>query len=326
MKKAKPQQLDLDAVRLSFNQRLPMVGKLKEEAEFILDHSIRTNTIKIHSIESRIKTIDSFLTKCRERDYKDPFEEIRDILGLRVICLFRSDLSRVDEAIKTAFEVTKVDDKVSQGDGFGYMSVHYFCKIPASHTGPRYEGIKDSEFEVQVRTLCMNAWAVVSHYLDYKGDWDVPAELKRALNALSGLFYIADNQFEQVYHARQTSLENALREPLSALKQSAEIDLDTLTGYMSKKFPDRFVPPSGDSMLVQQLKQAGFTSIEELDAEITRISDAFLRYEAAHPPLTGGPSFNAVGAVRISMELASKKFYEVTGSTFEPVRAFSQWK
>lgn len=36
-------------------------------------------------------------------------------------------------------------------------------------------------FEIQVRTLCMHAWAVVSHYLDYKGDWDVPADLKLSL-------------------------------------------------------------------------------------------------------------------------------------------------
>jgi hypothetical protein len=41
----------------------------------------------------------------------------------------------------------------------------------------------------------MHCWAAVSHYLDYKGDWDVPVDLKRALSALSGLFYVADNEF-----------------------------------------------------------------------------------------------------------------------------------
>jgi ppGpp synthetase/RelA/SpoT-type nucleotidyltranferase len=70
----------------------------------------------------------------------------------------------------------------------GYLSIHYTCRMPDRYLGPRYELTSGIVFEVQVRTLCMHAWATVSHYLDYKGDWDVPAELKRSLSALSGLF------------------------------------------------------------------------------------------------------------------------------------------
>lgn len=41
----------------------------------------------------------------------------------------------------------------------------------------------------------LNAWASISHYLGYKKESDIPAELRRDFNALSGLFYVADTHF-----------------------------------------------------------------------------------------------------------------------------------
>ena len=61
----------------------------------------------------------------------------------------------------------------------------------AEYSGPRYDNIAVLPFEIQVRTIAMDAWANVSHHLDYKSDKDVPAELRKDFYALSGLFYLA---------------------------------------------------------------------------------------------------------------------------------------
>src|SRR5260370_35528939 len=105
------------------------------------------------------------------------------------------------------------------------MPLHYIAQIPERYKGPRYDKLSSLKFEIQLRTLAMHSWAVISHYIDYKGDWDVPAHLKRSLNALSGLFYVADEQFEQFYIARMQAKTVAKE---NAAQGASEINLDTL--------------------------------------------------------------------------------------------------
>ena len=70
---------------------------------------------------------------------------------------------------------------------FDYMSLHIIARL------------KDEDgsipFEIQVRTIAQDAWASISHYLDYKKTEGVPEELRRNFYALNGLFYIADFNF-----------------------------------------------------------------------------------------------------------------------------------
>jgi putative GTP pyrophosphokinase len=64
--------------------------------------------------------------------------QINDVAGIRVVCLFLSDLDRVSDIVSSLFEVIAKEDKVRQdrAEVFGYMSHHY----------PRYDHIKDLEF------------------------------------------------------------------------------------------------------------------------------------------------------------------------------------
>jgi len=55
----------------------------------------------------------------------------------------------------------------------------------------------------------MHAWSIISHYLDYKTPNAVPSELKRDFNALSGLFYVADQHFEMFFKSSKASRKKA---------------------------------------------------------------------------------------------------------------------
>jgi hypothetical protein len=161
----------------------------------------------------------------------------------------------------------------------------------------------------------MHCWAAVSHYIDYKGDWDVPLDLKRALSALSGLFYVADSEFEQFYAARIASKQRAEQQPQSS--ESQEINLDTVAAYIADKFPDRrqlndIDDKSYVSNLVMQLKEAGYTSMAQIDRDITRASDAFAHFEGLMSKRNDGSKyFAALAAVRISLVIASPAFNKV---------------
>ncbi len=281
-----------------YANRFPVFEALCSEANYIVTQAIIESQIKIHEIESRIKTYDSIARKLNEASAGFAEGGLTDTVGLRIICLFRSDLNQIYSIIEKEFIVISSDNKIEAApDTFGYMSVHYLCRLKDEVKGRRYDAIKGLIFEVQVRTLCMHAWAVISHYLDYKAEWDIPGGLKKDLNALSALFYLADTQYEQIFNARDVSRATSATELATSTAGSTPINLDTLFAFLSRKYPDRALDRSSVSSLTGELIEAGIDEIEELSAELDRRKEEF---EAAESKRREGP-FAAVGVVRISL-------------------------
>jgi ppGpp synthetase/RelA/SpoT-type nucleotidyltranferase len=195
--------MELDAIKTEYQRLTPKYDRLKGEVSYILQQELDARHIPVHLIEGRTKTVESLVDKANGLNLEEPFDGITDICGVRVICLFRSDLSKIGEAIAGAFEIETKDDKItgSPVQEFGYLSVHYVGKLPQHYRGARYDDIKDLRFELQVRTMAMHAWDAISHHIDYKSAVAVPTELRKDFYALSALFYLADSQFETLLRA-----------------------------------------------------------------------------------------------------------------------------
>jgi putative GTP pyrophosphokinase len=165
------------------------------------------------------------------------------------VCLFISDISRTNDIVKKHFYIISEDNKIDQTESsFGYLSVHFIVKLKDNCSGPRYDPIIGLTFEIQVKTLAMDAWANISHYLDYKSELDIPKELKRDFYALSGLFYVADKHFEMFFKSRE---RNTRRLEELEITPDQEINLDSLTVYLNKRLPDRDrSSPDGVSKMV----------------------------------------------------------------------------
>ena len=187
-------QDDIDQLRNEYDSRKGLFNQLIETIKFIISQKIQN--IKIHSFNHRVKGFDSFVDKIRRKGVKEPFQEIMDIVGLRIVCLFHSDVKDIGTIVEKNFEIIEKDDKIDGVDVniFGYMSLHYKAKL--KDVQPDYKDIKDIPFEIQIRTIAQDAWASISHNLDYKNESELPIHLKRDFHALSGLFYVADTHFE----------------------------------------------------------------------------------------------------------------------------------
>jgi putative GTP pyrophosphokinase len=169
---------------------LPGFEDLRDKAAHSLREAISKYWIKVHSITERIKSFDSCVNKVAVKKIEEPFRDIEDFVGLRVVCLFLSDLDRVEKVINETFEVIHREDKTNDSgkDVFGYMGTHCIVKLKTKgKTNPM-------PFEIQIRTIAQDAWASVSHHLDYKTN-SIPEHLKKDFHALSGLFYVADTHF-----------------------------------------------------------------------------------------------------------------------------------
>lgn len=294
-------------------------GRLQEEAVYTLGTRIKAAGIKLHSLTSRVKTLMSLEEKVQRKGYADPLAQTPDVVGVRAVVLFRSDMAEVAEIVSSEFEVMDVSDTVAGADDpstFGYMSQHFEARIPSALAGPRYEGLAGIRFEVQVRTLLMDAWANVSHYLAYKGESSIPSELRRDFNALSGLFYVADTHFEMFFDQTKVVREQADRQ-LTEDSGSIPLNLDTLAAFLAQRFPDReHAPRENVGELADQLLENGFESIADVEDMLTTTKDGFARREEQWPPFKkSGDRFKDVGVVRVSMREAGHQVKSKRRST-----------
>lgn len=312
---------DPESLSAQYASRKPRYQELCSEVEFTLERKLNEAGIKWHSVTTRVKELDSFLEKVERKDYANAFEQSEDLAGARIVCLFMVDLDRVGEVISTVFDVIAKEDKINEGEAsaFGYMSHHYICRLAARYSGERYDGIKGIKFEVQVRTILMDAWANMSHYLSYKNDQSIPQGLVKDFHALSGLLYVADRQFESLYKSSSRSAEIANEKVLRSPEvQESEVNSDTVRALLERAYPDRNAASSiAVSEFTSELRDAGFSELAEIDRILAETLEMTLAEERMHPPRArrsdGSASmlFNRVGLARSAFELYSPKFAEI---------------
>lgn len=302
-------------VEIFFRDNNVRLQKLQQESVYTIKEKLNENGIKTHNIISIIKNKSSLIQKMEDKGYKDPKNDIEDIVGIRIVCLFLGQIDEIRRILMNIFELIKEDDKIKSGEAnyFGYMSWHGIFRFPGNFQGPRYDDIKDLKFEVQVRTISMDAWASISHHLDYKSVEGVPKELKRDFIALSGLFYVADTHFQMFFDEKQ-QYKNLIRRTLSTegYTESSPLNVDTLSEYLKQKFLHRHEDQElwweEVASLEETVRRAGYSDLAQLDRSIDRCWPAFLRYESNHPPdREEGRKFTDIGAVRVCMQILHSK-------------------
>ena len=168
-----------------------------KEAEIRVTDKIRTFLsnagLVVATVESRIKSEESLAGKLELKGHKySSLSDITDILGVRVITFYIDDVDKVASAMERLFEVdweNSVDKrKLHEIDSFGYLSLHYVCRIPDS----------PFRFEAQIRTILQHAWANMNHDTGYKSGVEVPREYLRNLNRLAGMLEMVDEQFSRI--------------------------------------------------------------------------------------------------------------------------------
>ncbi len=196
------------ALREQYENRYDSLIELKRVVEQVSRRALSQKKIKFHSVGGRVKDFDSFQDKILRKGLSDPFNDVKDLVGVRVVCLFRPEVEKAASIIKDTFNILEVDDQMEgvSPDNFGYMALHLKAKLKDLQVEPNMEIVKSFPFEVQIRTIAQDAWATISHHLDYKKESDIPEKLKRDFHALSGLFYVADVHFSLLETEKAKSL------------------------------------------------------------------------------------------------------------------------
>jgi ppGpp synthetase/RelA/SpoT-type nucleotidyltranferase len=299
---------DQEKLKKEYDLAYPLYERLVEEVCFVLRDETQRYGIKLHGdVSHRIKTFESLYQKIQRREWSN-VPEITDIAGVRIVSLYRSDLRRFEKIIVENFDV--LSDSTSrtwEETQFGYMADHYIVRLKQESKGRRYDQIKSLKCEIQVRTVLMDAWASVSHHLAYKREIDIPSELRRDFNAVSGLLYAADTHFELFKDAVEKSRKE-LTDTVNTNKfdLSQEINLDSLEVYLKWKMPDRERTfAEFYSVLVSELSNLGYKRILELDRMIRRSMTAAETLEAEE---MGKKFYTDTGLVKICLLLSNERY------------------
>ncbi|MDY5212823.1 RelA/SpoT domain-containing protein [Intestinibacter sp.] len=183
---------------------------------------------KVHSVKTRVKDPKRLLQKLvrktpdrREKygenynfniqNYKD---EITDIMGIRVIHLFKEDWEEIHQFITEKWEVIEIVANIREGDNVapfeeksipvrsrisGYRSVHYLIKY-----GTKYDS---SIIEIQVRTIFEEGYGEIDHQLRYSHDYDIPEVLAQNLMLLNRIAGTSDEMASLINKLNQSFSE-----------------------------------------------------------------------------------------------------------------------
>jgi ppGpp synthetase/RelA/SpoT-type nucleotidyltranferase len=189
---------------MQYHQLLPIYEQMVEVIPEKLKEFFADAGIIIAALEHRVKTEKSLEGKLQLKGSKyNSIHDVTDVVGIRVITFYIDDVDKVASVLERWFEIdweNSIDKrKAHEIDSFGYLSVHYICRIPeSSYSDPEHPELNRIRFEVQMRTVLQHAWANMNHDTGYKSGVEIPKVYKRNLSRLAGLLELVDDEFSRI--------------------------------------------------------------------------------------------------------------------------------
>ncbi|MCQ2114200.1 MAG: hypothetical protein MJY52_03955 [Bacteroidaceae bacterium] len=276
--------LDLHCTMIleEYEQMLPVFKKMKEIVLEKLRTLLKENNILVTAVDGRVKTEKSLAGKLELKGAKYRFlSDLTDIFGARVITFYSDEVDKIAALIENNFDIDwneSVDKrKMHELNSFGYMSLHYICRIPKSvYHDDKMPEINEYRFEIQMRTTLQHAWASIYHDNGYKTDVEVPQEYIRTLNRLAGMLELADDEFSRIRTALNEyryKIQNLLRDGKFA---EIKLDGDSFARYLElnpfKRLTDKIaainqaeIHPTTTLPYLKILQKLGFKTLGDIE-------------------------------------------------------------
>lgn len=171
------------------DEMLLKYGFAKKKLETGLDiliqaHAYRLGYNSVEHVKSRIKSMESTATKLKEKGLDltviNITRYIYDMVGIRIVCSFVSDVYEIAKVIRESneFMIKKELDYIKNPKESGYRSYHMHVLVPIN-LDDKTEYV---QAEIQIRTVAMDCWASLDHKLRYKLPKKVELAVKKEIS------------------------------------------------------------------------------------------------------------------------------------------------
>ncbi len=203
--------------------------------------SIANDTDPLAFVSARPKSLASFIEKINRKGYEEPFKQMTDMCGARIVAHTIDQIDQIKEIIEREFIIDQknyVDaiERLSKNE-FGYLSIHYIVQLKAGTilgiVVPD-DILPNDEIpfkaEIQVRTLLQHTWADTFHDRLYKNNIKKPKSLERDVARVAAILEEADNLI-----SKETSMIDDFIVDIGAYlsKKEIEKEIDILKNVFS---------------------------------------------------------------------------------------------
>ncbi len=313
---------DLTALKKSYDERESDCRRLTERLAEQIGELLSAEGISLAvPIERRLKSWQSLAAKIDNKSlFATSALEVTDLVGLRVILLFRRDTERVRQLLDGLLHEASTEDVTDRlgTQTFGYQSIHLRGKLPRDWVGlPTFRGCSDLPVEVQVRTAAQHIWAAASHLLQYKREGSVPRDVLRSINRVSALLETVDLEFERVLDQREEYSRHA-----DTSEDSQELNVDLLRKILDERLPfeNKWEDEDYDATLAK-LREAGVSTLGDLEKLFEQHLGYALAYEAKRVDKKNHDAITKLDGDRINVSLKKGNPFTTT----EARRARGVW-
>ena len=222
-----------------YRSYLPVYSKMAEVIPEKLKGFFDEAGFLTAAVEHRVKTESSLSGKLKLKGSKyASIFDITDIVGIRVITFYIDDVDKVASVLERLFEIdweNSIDKrKAHEIDSFGYLSLHYICRVPESaYHDPEHPELNKIRFEVQMRTLLQHAWANMNHDTGYKSGVEIPKVYLRNMSRLAGMLELCDDEFSRIRRELADYRRNVQQLVASGNLAEVPLDGDSYRSYLA---------------------------------------------------------------------------------------------
>lgn len=144
---------------------------------------------------ARVKQAASMEEKCQRKNLPrvpvSALKEIRDAIGIRIVCGFIEDIYQTIEVIRQleGCEIVLEKDYIRAAKPNGYRSYHLILEVETPYEDCHGQNPGRYFVEIQLRTIAMDSWASLEHQMKYKHEIKdskrIVRELKRCADELA---------------------------------------------------------------------------------------------------------------------------------------------
>ncbi len=255
----------------------------------VVETALAAEKIVVHSIDARVKPVDSFGRKAAARSesdptqpkYAEPLKEIMDLAGVRVITYLLDAVKQANRVIEREFDVIEKTQRtglLEPEERLGYQSFHFLVKFSEARCAlPEYGRFRNTIAEIQVRTILQHAWAEIEHDIQYKAVETIPTSIRRRFTSLAGLVEIADREFQAISDEDRQVRTDARRLVRRGALDQVEVTADALKAYLDDKLgQDGRMAEWSYIWTARLLKRMGFQNLKQIDNCIGGYNDDYV--------------------------------------------------